>query len=127
MRRFVMVRIRLPRYTDECRDDAGGGWKADGVCDWPDDVPCDFGSPTLEDRHPDVHHVVTRFTLTSEQQTGMVYEVDVDGARSRRWCASGWPPTRRSGGGGCPGKAPAGRRRPYPGNAGCAAAKKRHV
>ena len=77
--KYDMMRIRLPEYTDDCWDDAGGGWKADAVCDWPDDIPYNFGSPTLADRHPDAHHVVTRFTLTNKQQTDMVYEVDVAG------------------------------------------------
>ena len=87
-----MVRIRLPEYTDDCRDDAGGGGKADAVCDRPDDVPCDFGSPTLEERHPDVHHVVTPFTLANEQQSAMIHEVDVNGREVeevvREWMAA---------------------------------------
>ena len=90
--KYDMVRIRLPEYTDECWDDAGGGWTEDAVCDWPDDIPYNFGSPTLRDRHPDAHHVVTRFNLTNKQQTDMVYEVDVEGREVeevvREWMAA---------------------------------------
>ena len=90
--KYERVRIRLPEYTDECWDYAGGGWTEDAVCDWPDDIPSNFGSPTLKGRYPAAHHVVTQFNLTNKQQTDMVYAVDVDGREVeevvREWMAA---------------------------------------
>ena len=77
--KYDLVRIRLPAYTDECWGGAEG-FKPDYACDWPDDIPYNFGSKTLEARYPDAHHVITQFNLTNAQQTEMVYEVDVNEA-----------------------------------------------
>ena len=88
--KFDLVRIRLPEYTDECW---GGedGWGPHSDCDWPDDIPYNFGSVTLKDRYPDVHQLIWSFTLTNQQQTEMTYEVDVTGRKVeevvREWMA----------------------------------------
>ncbi len=71
---YDLVKLRLPEYTDECFD-AEQGWVE--PCDWPDELPYNFGSVTLKDRHPDVHHFIRNFKMTNEQQTAMVFEVDV--------------------------------------------------
>ena len=72
---YDLVKLRLPEYSDECFD-AEQGWV--GPCDWPDELPFNFGSVTLEERHPDVHHFIRQFKMTNEQQTAMVLEVDVN-------------------------------------------------
>ena len=72
---YDLVKLRLPEYTDECFD-AEAGWVQ--PCDWPDELPYNFGSATLKDRHPDVHTVVRSFSIDNEQQTAMVFEVDVN-------------------------------------------------
>ena len=75
--KYDLVRIRLPEYTDECG--AGeDGWGPHSGCDWPDDIPFNFGSVTLEDRHPDVHQLIWNFKLSNEQQTEMAFDIDVN-------------------------------------------------
>ena len=71
---YDLVKLRLPEFRDECFD-AEKGWVE--PCDWPDELPFNFGSVTLKDRHPDVHYFIRNFKMTNEQQTAMVLEVDV--------------------------------------------------
>ena len=73
--KYDLVKLVLPEYTDECFDDEQG-WVQ--PCDWPDELPYNFGSVTLKDRHPDVHEFIQNFKMTNKEQTAMVYEVDVN-------------------------------------------------
>ena len=88
--KYDLVRLRLPEYTDECWGGADG-WGPHSGCDWPDDLPFNLGSVTLEDRHPDVHQLIWNFNLSNEQQTEMAYEMDVVGREAeevvREWMA----------------------------------------
>ena len=74
--KYDLVKLVLPEYTDECFDDERG-WVE--PCDWPDELPFNFGNPTLKDRHLDIHLFIRNFKMTNEELTAMVFEVDVNG------------------------------------------------
>ena len=77
-----LVELGLPEHSDEA-------WPAS---DWPEDITFNFGSVTLKDRYPDVHHLVANMRLTNAQQSGMILDVDVNKmdleAAVRKWMAA---------------------------------------
>ena len=79
---YDMVEVKLPLYNEEAWDKT----------DWPDDVPFNFGSPTLKDRHPDAHKFLTTMQLTAPQQSVMILDIDINGmtadAAVRKWMAA---------------------------------------
>ena len=74
-----LVEIGLPEYSDDA-------WPA---TDWPEDITFNFGSVTLNERHPDVYQLIASIRLTNAQQAGMILDVDVNGmdleAAVRKW------------------------------------------
>ena len=67
--KFDLVKIALPEY-DEADPYASA---------WPQDIPFNFGSPTLEERHPEAYKFIQTMRITNAQQAGMILEVDVNG------------------------------------------------
>lgn len=87
--RYALTEVRLPPYSDACYARAAAG----GVdCDYPADVLFKIVSPALPTYAPDAYDFITRFRLTTDDQTELLAAVDVDGLTpdeaARRWIAT---------------------------------------
>ena len=76
--KYDLVNVLLPEYTEECGASAAAG--DGGVdCDYPEDVLFKAASAQLEEKAPDVFAFLQAFTLTTEDQLGMLPPVEIDG------------------------------------------------
>jgi glycine betaine/proline transport system substrate-binding protein len=75
--KYDLVKVELPAYTDECGDHAAAG---DGLvdCDYPEDVLIKLASGQLEEKAPDVHAFLQAFTITTDDQLGMLPAAEID-------------------------------------------------
>ena len=79
---YDMVEIDLPPYDEN-------KWP---VTDWPEDIPYNFGSPTLQERHPDAYAFLSSMKFTAQQQAEMILDIDIHGMDTdsavRKWMAA---------------------------------------
>ena len=77
--KYDMVEIALPAHNEEA-------WP---LTDWPTDIPFNFGSTTLQERHPEAYQMMSTMRLTNEQQATMILDVEVHGMKVgkavRKW------------------------------------------
>ena len=64
-----LVKVELPAHSDD-------KWPATG---WAEDITYNYGSPALQDDHPDVYELIKNFRLTNEMQAPLILAIDVDG------------------------------------------------
>jgi len=72
--KYDLVNVLLPEYTADCYADP-----AQIACDYPEDVLIKAASAQLEDKAPDVLAFLREFTITTEDQLGMLPAVEIDG------------------------------------------------
>ncbi len=85
--KYDLVNIELPPVTDECLAEVRSGEPRS--CDYPDDTLVKAGSPALEADEPALHRFLTRFELTTEDQLGMIDQVE-NGGRPIDAVAADW-------------------------------------
>jgi glycine betaine/proline transport system substrate-binding protein len=76
---YDLVNVALPMPTEEC---AASALAEDGRvnCDYPEDVLLKAASPQLAAKAPDVARFLDRFTISSEDQIGLLVAVEHEGA-----------------------------------------------
>lgn len=75
---YDLVNVTLPEYNEECGASAAAG--DGGVdCDYPEDVLFKAASGMLEEKDPAVFAFLQNFTMTTEDQLGMLPAVEIDG------------------------------------------------
>ena len=75
---YDLVNVTLPEFTDECGASAAAG--DGGVdCDYPEDVLFKAASGMLEEKDADVFAFLDAFTMTTDDQLGMLPAVEIDG------------------------------------------------
>ena len=75
---YDLVNVTLPEWTEECGASAAAG--DGGVdCDYPEDVLFKAASGMLEEKDADVFAFLEAFTMTTEDQLGMLPAVEIDG------------------------------------------------
>jgi glycine betaine/proline transport system substrate-binding protein len=75
---YDLQMVELPEYTEECGASAAAG--DGGVdCDYPEDVLYKAASAMLEEKDPAVFSFLQNFTITNEDQLGMLPAVEIDG------------------------------------------------
>jgi glycine betaine/proline transport system substrate-binding protein len=72
--KYELVNVLLPEYTEECYADP-----AAIDCDYPEDVLVKVASSQLADKDPAVQAFLEKFTITTEDQLGMLPAVEIDG------------------------------------------------
>jgi glycine betaine/proline transport system substrate-binding protein len=76
--KYELVNVLLPEYTEECGASAAAG--DGGVdCDYPEDVLYKAASAMLEEKDAAVFSFLENFTITTEDQLGMLPSVEIDG------------------------------------------------
>ena len=80
--KYDMVEVELPPYDE-------ANWQ---MSDWPDELPFNFGSPTLKERHPEAYTFLKNMKFTAKQQAEMILDIDVNGMEVepavRKWMAA---------------------------------------
>ncbi len=71
--KYDLVKVELPPYTDGCYDDL-----AAIACDYPEDVLIKAASPALAEKDAAVYAFLENFTMTNEDQLGMLPAVEID-------------------------------------------------
>ncbi|MEO7397537.1 MAG: glycine betaine ABC transporter substrate-binding protein [Ilumatobacteraceae bacterium] len=71
--KYDLVEIELPAYTDECWADA-----AKIACAYPEDVLLKAASAKLKDKDPAVWAFLEKFSLSNEDQLGLLPAVEID-------------------------------------------------
>lgn len=75
---YNLVNVTLPEWTEECGASAAAG--DGGVdCDYPEDVLFKAASGMLEEKDANVFAFLEAFTMTTEDQLGMLPAVEIDG------------------------------------------------
>lgn len=75
---YDLVNVTLPEYNEECGASAAAG--DGGVdCDYPEDVLFKAASGMLEEKDANVFAFLDAFTMTTEDQLGMLPAVEIDG------------------------------------------------
>jgi glycine betaine/proline transport system substrate-binding protein len=75
---YDLVNVTLPEWTEECGASAAAG--DGGVdCDYPEDVLFKAASGMLEEKDANVFAFLEAFTMTTEDQLGMLPAVEIDG------------------------------------------------
>jgi glycine betaine/proline transport system substrate-binding protein len=72
--KYNLVQVELPEYTEECYADP-----EEVDCAYPEDVLIKIGSSRLADKDPAVQAFLERFSLTNDDQSGMLPAVEIDG------------------------------------------------
>ncbi len=88
---YNLVNVTLPEVTDECEASRAAG--DGGVdCDYPEDVMFKAASGMLEEKDANVFAFLDAFTMTTEDQLGMLPAVEIDGddpaAVAAEWVAA---------------------------------------
>ncbi|MFV0525635.1 MAG: glycine betaine ABC transporter substrate-binding protein, partial [Acidimicrobiales bacterium] len=99
VKQFDLVQVELPPRTEACAAAAVAG--DGGVdCAYPEDVLFKAVSPHLAAKAPDVAEFLTGFELTTADQIGLLYRVEVEGrsveSAAGEWIAANrdrWQPT----------------------------------
>ena len=73
--KYDLVQVELPEYSDECY----GGEVSEVDCAYPSDTLVKLASAGLEEKAPNVLTFLEAFTLTNEDQLGMLPAVEIDG------------------------------------------------
>jgi glycine betaine/proline transport system substrate-binding protein len=71
---YDLVNVLLPEYNEECYADP-----AAIDCDYPEDVLTKYASAQLAEKAPNVQSFLEKFTITTEDQLGMLPAVEIDG------------------------------------------------
>jgi glycine betaine/proline transport system substrate-binding protein len=71
---YDLVNVTLPEYNEECYADP-----AAIDCDYPEDVLVKLASAQLAEKAPNVQSFLEKFTITTEDQLGMLPAVEIDG------------------------------------------------
>jgi glycine betaine/proline transport system substrate-binding protein len=75
---YDLVNVTLPEWTEDCGASAAAG--DGGVdCDYPEDVLFKAASGMLEEKDANVFAFLDAFTMTTEDQLGMLPAVEIDG------------------------------------------------
>jgi len=74
---FDLVNVTLPERTDACVEDFETGKLM--ACDYPEESLVKLGYPGLAEQDPDLHRFLMNFTLTTEDQLALTYEIDILG------------------------------------------------
>jgi len=75
---YDLVNVTLPEYNEDCAASAAAG--DGGVdCDYPEDVLFKAASGMLEEKDANVFAFLEAFTITTEDQLGMLPAVEIDG------------------------------------------------
>ena len=64
-----LVEVELPPHSDDA-------WP---VCDWPEDITYNYGTPRFEEEHPDVVALIRNFHMSNAEQAKLILAIDVDG------------------------------------------------
>jgi glycine betaine/proline transport system substrate-binding protein len=76
--KYDLVQVELPEYTEECG--AAAAAEDGGVdCEYPEDVIIKAANPALATDAPDVHSFLANFTITNDDQLGMLPAAEIDG------------------------------------------------
>ena len=82
--KYELVEIEMPPYSDEC-------WASDFACAFPTDITFNAASAKFVEANPEVAEFWRNFHITNDQQAGMIFAVDVEGAELeptvRAWMA----------------------------------------
>ena len=85
--KYDLVNVLLPEYSEECYADP-----AAIDCDYPEDVLIKAASAQLAEKAPDVQAFLEAFTITNDDQLGMLPAVEIDGedpaAVAAEWVAA---------------------------------------
>ncbi|MGH8912442.1 MAG: glycine betaine ABC transporter substrate-binding protein, partial [Acidimicrobiia bacterium] len=85
--KYDLVNVLLPEYSEECYADP-----AAIDCDYPEDVLIKAASAQLAEKAPDVQAFLEAFTMTNDDQLGMLPAVEIDGedpaAVAAEWVAA---------------------------------------
>jgi glycine betaine/proline transport system substrate-binding protein len=89
--KYDLVKVELPAYTEECGAAAAAG--DGGVdCDYPEDVLIKAASAQLQEKDPAVYAFLEKFTITTDDQLGMLPAFEIDGedpaAVAAEWVAA---------------------------------------
>ncbi|HET9202852.1 MAG TPA: glycine betaine ABC transporter substrate-binding protein [Acidimicrobiia bacterium] len=71
---YDLVNVLLPEYNEECYSDP-----AAIDCDYPEDVLTKYASAQLAEKAPNVQSFLEKFTITTEDQLGMLPAVEIEG------------------------------------------------
>ncbi len=72
--KYKLQKIELPAYTDDCYADP-----AAIACDYPEDVLVKIASSGLAEKDPAVYAFLQKFTISTEDQLGMLPAAEIDG------------------------------------------------
>lgn len=81
---YDLTLVELPQYEESCEEP-----EAERTCGYPEDVLLKVASAELRDRLPDVHAFLGNFQLQNEDQDGITFAMDVEGA-SAEDAAQAW-------------------------------------
>ncbi len=84
---YDLVNIALPARSSECVEAHQSGELM--RCDYPIDELYKIAAPELRIQDPELHGLLSAFSLSTEEQIGMIHAVEVDG-RSIADVASAW-------------------------------------
>jgi glycine betaine/proline transport system substrate-binding protein len=73
--KYDLVQVELPEYSDECY----AGEVAEVDCAYPSDALVKLASAGLEEKAPEVLAFLEAFTLSNDDQLGMLPAVEIDG------------------------------------------------
>lgn len=82
--KYDLVEVELPAYTEGCRD-----VPEDIACAYPEDVLIKLASAKLKDKDPVVWAFLEKFTLTNDDQLGLLPAVEID-QKDVAEVAAGW-------------------------------------
>jgi glycine betaine/proline transport system substrate-binding protein len=71
---YELVNVLLPEYNEECYADP-----AAIDCDYPEDILTKFASGQLAEKAPNVQSFLEEFTITTEDQLGLLPSVELEG------------------------------------------------
>ncbi len=75
--KYDLVNVPLPNYSEECATHQAA---KDGAvdCDYPEDVLQKYASSELEEKAPEVYAFLQKFTMTNEDQLGLLPSAEID-------------------------------------------------
>ncbi len=75
--KYDLVNVPLPDYSEECATHQAA---KDGAvdCDYPEDVLLKYASSQLEEKAPDVYAFLQKFTMTNDDQLGLLPSAEID-------------------------------------------------
>jgi glycine betaine/proline transport system substrate-binding protein len=75
--KYNLTKVELPPYDEACAQHAAAD---DGLvaCDYPEDVLIKIASAKLKDKAPEVYSFLEKFTITTDDQLGMLPPAEID-------------------------------------------------